>query len=120
MPDYVRVAARRIIVNGDPALLQIAFEPAVLDRYRAAAGFSIIRTDSAGRVKKEGGWSLDFGIGEGDALVHASWGALTQNLPDEERAHWAAHVIDLPLSENFLRMQLAPGSCFDDGEVRSW
>jgi hypothetical protein len=120
MPDYMRVAARRSIVNRDPALLQLAFDPVVLDRYRGVRGFSIIRTNSAGRLKKEGGWSLDFGIGEGDALVHASWTALTGNLPDEDRAHWAAHVIDLPLSENFLRMQLSPGSCFDDGEVRTW
>ena len=36
------------------------------------------------------------------------------------REHWAAHVTALPLSENFLRMQLSPGSCFDDGEARTW
>ncbi|MHB8375373.1 MAG: hypothetical protein ACYDEB_00235 [Dehalococcoidia bacterium] len=120
MPDYVRLVARRTIVNRDAALLQLAFTAAVLDRYRGQPAYQVIRTDTAGRVKKQGGWSLDFGIAEEGARVHASWGQLTQNLPDEEREHWAAHLIDLPLSENFLRMQLAPGSCFDDGDVRTW
>ena len=120
MPDYLRVLARRSLANRDPALVQLAFEPAVLDRYRGQPAYSIVRTNSAGRVKKQGGWALDFGIGEGDALVHASWGALAQNLPDDEREHWAMHVIDLALSENFLRMQLSPGSCFDDGDLRNW
>ena len=120
MPDYLRVLARRSLTNRDPALVQLAFEPAVLDRYRGQAAYSVVRTNGAGRVKKQGGWTLDFGIGEGDALVHASWAALAQNLPDDEREHWAMHVIALPLSENFLRMQLSPGSCFDDGDLRDW
>jgi hypothetical protein len=120
MPDYLRVLARRALANRDPALLQLAFEPPVLERYRGQDAYTIVRTDSAGRVKKQGGWSLDFGIAEGDRFIHASWRAVTQNLPDEEREHWAAHVMDAGLSENFLRMQLAPGSCFDDGELRVW
>ena len=120
MPDFLRVLGRRALMNRDPALLQVAFDAAVIERYRGQAAYQVIRTKTAGRVKKQGGWSLDFGIGEGDALVHASWSQLAQNLPDGEREHWAAHVIDLPLSENFLRMQLSPGSCFDDGEARTW
>ncbi|MDE3097300.1 MAG: hypothetical protein KGK07_15030 [Chloroflexota bacterium] len=120
MPDYLRLVARRTIVNRDPALLPLAFTAAVLDRYRGQPAYQVIRTDTAGRVKKQGGWSLDFGIAPGDTHVHASWAQLTQNLPDEEREHWAAHLAALPLSENFLRMQLAPGSCFDDGDVRTW
>ena len=120
MPDYLRLVARRTIVNRDPALLQLAFTAAVLDRYRGQAAYQVIRTDTAGRVKKQGGWSLDFGIAVGDGHVHASWAQLTQHLPDDEREHWAAHLIGPPLSENFLRMQLAPGSCFDDGDVRTW
>ncbi|MBF6600625.1 MAG: hypothetical protein IVW36_08950 [Dehalococcoidia bacterium] len=120
MPDYARRIAQRTLVGRDPALLQLLFDASVLERYRGRAGWSVIRTDSAGRVKQDGGWSLDFGIAEGDATVHASFEALTQNLPDAEREHWAAHALAPGLRENFLRMQLAPGSCFDDGDVRTW
>jgi len=120
MPDFLRVLTRRALTNRDPALLQLAFDIAVIDRYRGQAAYQLIRTNTAARVKKQGGWSLDFGIGEGDAFVHASWAQLAQNLPDDEREHWAAHAIALPLSESFLRMQLSPGSCFDDGDARTW
>ena len=122
MTIYARLAVQRSLRDRDPALLQILFESAVLDRYRAAPRFSIIRTNSAGRVKLEGGWSLDFGIAEADSVVHASWRALAERLPDSELEHWGEHVFagEHELSENFLRMQLAPGSCFDDGEVRTW
>jgi hypothetical protein len=121
MPDYVRVLLRRALSRHDPALLQVSFEAAVLDRYRGQAAYSVIRTDSAGRVRKQGGWALDFGIAPGEASIHASWKALDAVLPAEEQEHWAQHCIEgAALSENFLRMQLAPGSCFDDGDVRTW
>jgi hypothetical protein len=117
---YSRLAVQRALRNRDPGLLQVAFEADVLDRYRGTRQFTIMRTDSAGRVKLEGGWALDFGIARDDQIVHASWIALTLNLPDEELTHWAEHALAEELSENFLRMQLAPGSCFDDGELRTW
>lgn len=121
MPDYLRVLLRRAMLRHDASLLQISFEATVLDRYRERAGYSVIRTNSAGRVRKEGGWALDFGIAPGDASVHASWQAIEAVLPAAEQDHWAGHCIDgAALSENFLRMQLAPGSCFDDGDVRTW
>jgi len=121
MSDYLKVLYRRALAGDDPALLQLAFEPGVLDRYRGDPAYSVIRTNTAGRVKKQGGWSLDFGIGGGDAVVHASWTQLVHNLPEEERQHWAMHAPPATLlSENFLRMQLSPGSCFDDGDVRAW
>jgi len=120
MSDFLKVLYRRAMTSRDPALLQLSFDPAVLDRYRVNAAFQVIRTDTAGRVKKQGGWSLDFGIGEDDAIIHASWTALTNNLPDAEREHWAAHAASPRVSNNFLRMQLSPGGCFDDGELRSW
>ena len=120
MTIYARLAVQRSLRNRDPALLQIAFEAAVLDRYRGDPRFSIIRTNSAGRLKMQGRWTLDFGIAREDTIVHASWSALTQYLPDPELEHWAEHAVAEDLSENFLRMQLAPGSCFDDGEVRTW
>ncbi len=117
---YPRLAVQRALRSREPALLQIVFDADVLDRYRGDARFSIIRTNSAGRVKMEGGWSLDFGIARDDTLVHASWRALCERLPDGETEHWAEHVIGDELSENFVRMQLSPGSCFDDGELRAW
>lgn len=120
MSQYLRLMYRRAFVARDPALVQIAFEAAVLDRYRETPGFSIVRTDSAGRVKKEGGWTLDFGIALGDESIHASWRDIETRLPDSEREHWADHVPATAVSENFVRMQLAPGGCFDDGDVRRW
>ena len=121
MSDYLRLLARRALTSNDPALLQVGFEAAVLDRYRESNAFQVMRTDTVGRVKKQGGWSLDFGIAPGDAAIHASWQALTLALPEDDRAHWASHTAALyEPSEMFLRMQLSPSSCFDDGELRPW
>ena len=120
MSDYLKIVMRRALMNADPALVQIAFDAAVIDRYRGRADFQVIRTDSAGRVRKQGGWSVDFGIAEDERTIHSSWNAIAHQLPEDEREHWAAHVTGAAMSENFLRMQLAPGSCFDDGDVRTW
>jgi hypothetical protein len=121
MSDYLPVLCRRAFAAGDPALLQLAFHAAVLDRYRGDAAFRVIRTDTAGRITRRAGWSLDFGIAAGDRVVHASWGALSNALPEGEREHWSAHAVaSADLSDNFIRMQLAPASCFDDGDVRAW
>lgn len=120
MSDYLKLGYGRAFLQRDPGLLQVAFGAAVLDRYRESRAYSIIRSDSVGRVKKEGGWSLDFGIAPGEELVHASWRAVAQNLPDEELSHWAMHARSLPVSEMYVKMQLAPGACYDDGEVRTW
>jgi hypothetical protein len=98
----------------------VSFDATLLDRYRGKAGYSIIRTDTVGRVKQEGGWALDFGIADDDRLIHASLGDILNALPESEREHWAKHVATLPLSRNFLQMRLAPASCIDDGEVREW
>lgn len=119
MSDILRLAYRRAFAAGDPALLQVSFEAAVLDRYRGAPGFQLMRTNTAGRIRKQGGWSLDLGIAE-DGSVHASWRGIAEALPEAEREHWAMHVIALPVSDNFVRMQMAPASCFDDGDLRSW
>jgi hypothetical protein len=121
MSDYLRLISRKALLAGDPALLQMPFEVAVLDKYRESSAYAVIRTDTVGRVKKAGGWTLDFGIAPGEATVHASWQALTLNLPDAEREHWAGHAAaTLELSEMFLKMQLAPSACHDDGDVRDW
>lgn len=116
---WIRVLYSRVFTSGDPALVQVRFLASVLDRYREQ-GLEIKRTDTAGRVKKAGGWSLDFGIGEGDATIHANLGDLLRNLPEQELQHWAVEVAQPDLSENFIRMRLHPGSCFDDGDLRDW
>lgn len=110
---YARAFAAR-----DPSLLQLRFRASVLDEYRRR-GLEIKRTNTAGRLRKPGGWSLDFGIGEGDRTVHASFEGL-MGLPDGELQHWARHVAQSDLSENFCKMRLHPGSCFDDGDLRDW
>ena len=115
---YLTQLYRRAFAAQDPALVQISFDDAVLDRYRGEAAYSLIRTDTVGRVKREGGWALDVGIGRG--TIHASLFDLLNALPEKERDHWAQHVVTLPFSRNFLQMRLSPGSCIDDGEVRSW
>ena len=121
-PDYepvLRVAVRRSLARDDPSGLPLHFEAAVLDRYRSLAGYSIIRTDTVGRLRKEGGWTLDFGIAPGETLLHVTLGDL-QRLPEAEREHWSAFATALPSSRMFLQMRLAPGSCYDDGELRPW
>jgi hypothetical protein len=108
-----------MLAGDDLSNLPLHFEAALLDRYRQAGGFSLIRTNTVGRLKKEGGWSLDVGISPDETLLHAFAGDLLR-LPAEEREHWAAHAVALPSSKMMLQMRLAPGSCFDDGEVRQW
>jgi hypothetical protein len=114
-----RVALRRALAAGDPVQVQLHFASDVLNRYREGNNFSVIRTDTVGRVRQQGSWSLDFGIAPEEDAIHAAWGDLAR-LPEAEREHWAAHATLLPSSRMFLSMRLAPGSCFDDGEVRSW
>ena len=109
----------RAFAAGDPSLVQVRFLAAVLDRYRDG-GLEIKRTDSVGRLRKAGGWSLDFGIGEGDRTVHAALGDLIRQLPPQELEHWAQHVAQSDLSESYCKMRIHPGSCIDDGDLRDW
>ena len=114
-----RVALRRALMASDPAQVTLHFDVAVLERYRGVTGLSIIRTDTVGRVRKQGGWSLDFGIAPDEDMVHVTYAQLVA-LPESEREHFAAHACLLPASKMFLQMRMTPGSCFDDGEVRPW
>ena len=107
------------VLAGQHELAQVSFDAAVLNRYRSQPAYSLIRTNTVGRLKREGGWSLDFGISADEAQVHACQGDLAA-LPEEDRRHWAAHAALPGASRNFLRMRLHPGSCFDDGELRAW
>ena len=114
-----RTLVRRAFANDDFSNLQIHFEVAVLDRYRGLEGFSLIRTDTVGRLRKQGGWSLDFGIDQDEPLIHISQVDVAR-LPKEERDHWAAHAANLHSSRMYLQMRMAPGACYDDGDVRNW
>ena len=120
MSDFLKVVYRRAFTSDDASLVQLFFDAAVINRYRGDSAYQVIRTDTAGRVRKQGGWAIDVGISSDGKTVHASWRDVAHVLPAAEREHWADHAVAPPLSENFLRMQLAPGSCFDDGDVRSW
>ena len=108
------------ILGGDFGSAQLWFRSKVLDRYRQQAGFRVMRTDTVGRVRAQGGWSLDFGIADGDRLIHAALADLGQRVPAAEHRHWLEHLQAAPLSRNYLLMRLGGGSCIDDGEVRDW
>jgi hypothetical protein len=110
----------RKVLAGDTGLAQIWFRSAVLDRYRTLNGFRVIRTNSAGRIKAPGAWTLDFGIADDDTLIHVSAADLAQRLPAAERQHWLDHMFAPPVSGTFLVMRLGAGHCMDDGDVRDW
>jgi hypothetical protein len=108
------------VLGGDLGIAQAWFDQRVLDRYRAQSGWRVMRTNTVGRVKSPEGWSLDFGIAEGDGLIHASLLDLNQRVPTAERHHWTQHLVTPAVSRTFLTMRLAPGSCIDDGDLRDW
>jgi hypothetical protein len=108
------------VLGGDLGAAQVWFDQRVLDRYRTQSGWRVMRTNTVGRVKSPEGWSLDFGIADGDGIVHTSVLDLTQRLPVSERQHWSQHLITPAVSRAFLTMRLAPGSCIDDGDLRDW
>ncbi len=114
-----RLTLKRALANADYAKLPVHFEVAVLDRYRESPGFSIIRSNTVGRVRKQGGWSLDFGIADDESMVHLTLADL-QNLPVDERDHWTGFATLLLSSEMYIQMRMSPGACYDDGEIRPW
>ena len=91
--DAQRAALCLRVLNGDLGAAQLWFDQRVLDRYRAQPGWRVMRTNTVGRVRAPDGWSLDFGIAEGEALIHASVAELSQRLPTSERQHWAQHGV---------------------------
>jgi hypothetical protein len=118
--DPQRVALYLRVLGGDLGAAQLWFDRGVLERYRALPGWRVMRTNTVGRVRSPEGWSLDFGIAEGEQSIHTSAVELTQRLPPAERAHWAQHSVTPAVSRTFLTMRLAPGSCIDDGELRDF
>jgi hypothetical protein len=117
---FTALLYRRVVSGQSPLLAPLFFDAAVLEKYRAAPGFAVLRTNTIGRVRLQGGWSLDFGISPQEGLIHLALGDLINRLPEAERDHWLAHLAAPPLSANFVRAQLYPGSCIEDGELRPW
>ena len=118
--SYTQQLFYKLLERGDLGLAQVWFDAAVLDKYRGSPSFSVVRTDTIGRLSRERVWSLDFGIAVEDTLIHASLKDLLERLPEPERGHWAQHAHIPPASALFLQTRLAPGSCIDDGELRKW
>jgi hypothetical protein len=118
--DPQRAALYLRVLGGSLGAAQLWFDQRVLDRYRALPGWRVMRTNTVGRVRSPDSWSLDFGIADGDHVIHSSADELTQRLPTGERQHWAQHIVTPPVSRTFLTMRLAPGSCIDDGELRDF
>jgi len=110
----------RRVLNGSSGLAQLWFHATVLEKYRAQSGYTVVRSNTVGRLRGPQ-WTLDFGIaGEGDAFIHLSAADAAARIPEAERDHWAAHAAELPVSASFLQMQLTRGACIDDGDVRPW
>jgi hypothetical protein len=118
--DSQRAALALRALGGDLTAVHLWFDQHVLDRYRALPGWRVMRTNTVGRVRSAEGWSLDFGIGQEEQVIHAAATELSQRLPSTERQHWAEHFVTPPVSRNFLTMRMAPGSCIDDGDLRDW
>ncbi len=118
-PPQVGLLYRRVLA-GDTGLAQVWFAAGVLDRYRERAGVRVLRTNSAGRIRVQGGWTLDFGIADDDQVIHVSAADLAQRVPAGDRQHWLEHIIAPPVSGTFLVMRLGAGHCMDDGDVRDW
>jgi hypothetical protein len=118
--DPQRAALYLRVLGGDLGAAQLWFDQHVLDRYRTQPGGRVMRTNTVGRLRSPDGWSLDFGIAEGDQIVHATLADLTQRLPATERQHWAQHLVTPAVSRTFVTMRLAPGSCIDDGDLRDF
>ncbi len=47
---YLALAYRRALTSQDPTLVQVSFNVAVIEKYRGAAGFSLIRSSGRGRA----------------------------------------------------------------------
>ncbi len=119
MPHAATSLLRRAL-DGRPQLWPVVFRVEVLERYLADPACRVIRSDTAGRVRGPGGFTLDFGIAPDERSVHVPLGDLAARLPEVEREHWLAHVDAHLFSEAFAKMLMNPSSCADDGPIRPW
>ena len=79
-----------------------------------------MRSNTIGRLKREGGWSIDFGISPGEKFIHVSAGDVGDKLPADEQAHWIKYAATYAMSQNFVKTRLTTGACIDDGDTRKW
>ena len=110
---------RRALAAGDARPLHVRFEAAVIERYRERRA-QLLRTRSVGRIAVPGSWSLDVGIAAGGAEVHVPFDDLVTRLPETEREHWVAHLLEVPASAAFLQMRMTAAACIDDGDTEPW
>ncbi len=114
-----RSLLQRALATRDPGRLLLRFHASVVDTYRER-GAKVIRTRSVGRITFPGLWSLDVGIAADDSEVQVPFEDLLDRVPEEERAHWLAHLVSEPASINYLRMRTAGPACIDDGDAEVW
>lgn len=118
--DAQRAALTMRVLGGDFGSQHVWFDQRVLDRYRESPSAKVIRTNTVGRIKSTDGWALDFGIGQGEEVIHTTALELSQRLPVADRLHWAQHAVSPAASTTFLTMRLSAGACLDDGDLRDW
>lgn len=115
-----RRTVARAVSQGDGAALPLRLSVRVLNRYLERAENRVLRTDTIGRLLQPGKPVIDFGIVGDEREIHIRFGDLLQLIPEDEREHWLDHLVAPELSQTLLKMQLTPGACHDDGEVREW
>ena len=109
----------RAVNSGDASALPVHFQAAVLTRY-VDAGAKILRTNTVGRLLQPGKAVIDFGIVQGDTVIHLRFGDIGALIPETDRDHWFEHLVPPTASRPYLQMTLQPGACHDDGELREW
>ncbi|MEE8421663.1 MAG: hypothetical protein V3S31_02680 [Dehalococcoidia bacterium] len=110
----------RALSARDPGRLHLRFRAEVIQRYREVGGAQIVRSQTVGRVALPGRWSLDVGITADGSEVHLPVQDILERLPEDEWAHWVEHLVEAPLSANFLKMRQTAAACIDDGETEAW
>lgn len=120
-PDlYGAILFNRVLSGQNPLLAQIFLDAAVLEKYKNRPEVSLVRTNTIGRIKGEERWALDFGICPGEKTIHVSLEDFINILPAGEKQHWIRYMVTPPMSQNYVKTRLQPGSCIDDGDLCEW
>src|SRR5574341_2628620 len=110
----------RILKEGNALLAPVFLRVEVLQKYHETAAYSVVRTDTIGRLRRPGAWMIDFGIAEDEQTIDVTLDDLMHRLPEAERAHWIEHIVTPALSGNFVKAKLSPITCIEDGELRQF
>lgn len=119
LDPFVRAYLKRASGPDTYHQFPVWFHKEVLDAYRDDPGVQAHRTDSAGRLVAPGRMRLDFGISPQGEAIHVAVSTLAQ-MTDGERNRWLEYLWMPAMSPRFAQMQMAAGSCFDDGPIRSY